>query len=143
MMTSKTQSLIHGFARVSTAIVWIYHGIVPKLIFTNPDELKLIQAGGISANDALLLLPVVGIAETGMGLLLLATWAFRWPFYFSAAAMVAALIGVTMTSPAYLTGAFNPFSLNVAVFCLSVIGALSVPGEEAPAPKIKKQPSAK
>ncbi|NTV45789.1 MAG: DoxX family protein [Chlorobiales bacterium] len=138
MITSQTQSVIHGFARVSTAIVWIYHGIVPKLIFTNPDELKLIQAGGVSADTALLLLPVVGIIETGIGLLLLATWAFRWPFFFSAAAMVVSLIGVTVTSPAYLVGAFNPFSLNIATFSLSVIGALSVPREVTPPSKSRR-----
>ncbi|NTV47109.1 MAG: DoxX family protein [Chlorobiales bacterium] len=124
--------LIHAVARVTAAFVWLYHGIVPKLLFIHPDELLLIQAGGVSAETALYLLPVIGIAETGIGLLLLATWSFRWPLVFSAAAMVVALLGVAVTSPAYLTGAFNPVSLNVATIALSVIGALSLAKEENP-----------
>jgi hypothetical protein len=46
--------------------------------------------------------------------------------------MVIALLGVAITSPAYLTGAFNPVSLNAATFALSVIGAVSLVKTELP-----------
>lgn len=132
MTLSRQLGIIHAFARITAAFVWLYHGIVPKLLLINPDELKLIQAGGISAEDAVYLLPIIGITEAGIGLLLLATWPYRWPLFLSAAAMAVALAGVAITSPAYLTGAFNPVSLNAATFSLSVIGALSLVKAELP-----------
>ena len=35
--------------------------------------------------------------------------------------MVLATIGVALNSPRYLTAAFNPVSLNLAVACLAII----------------------
>ncbi|ACF14268.1 DoxX family protein [Chloroherpeton thalassium ATCC 35110] len=113
---------VHIWARIGAAFVWIYHGLVPKLLFGHVDEIRLLQAGGIDFATAKSVLPIIGVAEILIGVLLLLTWSRSWPLALSAIAMIFALLGVAFTSPAYLVAAFNPVSLNLATFTLSAIG---------------------
>jgi len=122
----KALQTVHVFARLGAAFVWIYHGLVPKLLFRHADEIRLMQAGGIDLETTHELLPFVGAAEIAIGVFLLFTWRLGWPLLLSAAAMILALLGVSATSPAYLVAAFNPVSLNVATFVLSVIGVYAL-----------------
>lgn len=42
------------------AFVWIYHGLVPKLIFQHEDEVTMINGLGIEFLDTMTTLSVVG-----------------------------------------------------------------------------------
>src|ERR1700682_6711833 len=46
---SLQRSLIHTIARIALAFVWLYQGVIPKLLDQHADELAMIQQGGISA----------------------------------------------------------------------------------------------
>jgi hypothetical protein len=111
-------ALVHGLARITIALIWLYHGFVPKLLVQSPDELALLRTGGIPAAAAPALLTVIGLAEIAFGLLLLVAWQSRWPFLLMIGGLVAATAGIAATSPAALTGAFNPLTLNLAVIAL-------------------------
>ncbi len=118
---SLTLALIHALARITIAFTWLWHGLIPKLLFHNRDELAMLAQSGVSTA----LLPWIGSAEIVLALLTLVTWRHRGALLLNALAMVAALGAVALRSPAYLTSAFNPVTLNLGVIALSLAGFLA------------------
>lgn len=134
------RSLIYGISRVVVAFVWIYHGLVPKLIFQHQDEVEMLTAAGIELADALSVLRLIGWAEVAFGLLLLIAWSARKLFLANIVLMVCALVAVAANSPQYLTAAFNPVTFNITMMAISFIGFMA--GKDIPSAKRckKKKP---
>ena len=124
-MNEKKRSWVHGLARVTVALVWVYHGVVPKLLGPHRDELHLAAIHGLPADHLSLLLKVSGALEVVFGVVVLAFWRSRWPFVVSAVALTVLLVDVAVVAPEYLLGAFNPVSLNLSVISLSIIGFIT------------------
>ena len=120
---------IHAIARLTIAFTWLWHGLVPKLIFRNIDEQIMLKNAGASVA----VLPWMGGAEVLVGLLFLMFWRSRIPLLLNAVLMLLATITVALQSPLYLRAAFNPVTLNVGMIALSLAGWLAS----------KKLPSAK
>lgn len=115
---SMSAALIHAIARITLAFIWIWHGLIPKLIFRQSDERAMLTQAGLPVEW----LPWIGAAEIAFGLLVLFTWNRRVVLVANALLMVAATVAVAINSPAYLTSAFNPVTLNLAVIALSILG---------------------
>jgi hypothetical protein len=115
---SRRMAAIHAMARVGTALVWLWQGIVPKLLLPSADERAMLGAAGLPAST----LPYIGAAEVLFGLALLAFWRRRSLLLWNVFLMAAALAATALRSPSYLFAAFNPVSLNAAVALLSVAG---------------------
>jgi hypothetical protein len=111
-------SIIYGICRGVVAFVWIWHGLVPKLLFHNAAESTMLLDAGIAAHW----LPLIGMAEVIFGALGLIAWRWRGYFVLTGIAMIGALIGVALCSPAELTAAFNPVTLNIGVVALCLCG---------------------
>jgi DoxX-like family len=118
---SAQRSVIHAIARLALAFVWLYEGLVPKLIFRHRDEIAMLRSLGLSESSAGKVCAGVGWAEVALGLALLLAWRSRWPLWVTVVAMPLAAIGVALRSPQYLVAAFNPIALNVAVFALAAV----------------------
>jgi len=113
--------LIHAVARLSIAAIWIWHGLVPKLLYPQIDERTMAAQAGLPPE----LLPWVGILEILLGALILYGWHWRSIFLVNLVLMVLATFAVAISSPVYLKAAFNPITLNLAVIALSIAGWLS------------------
>ena len=114
---------VHGLSRVTVAFVWIYHGLVPKILGPHRDELYLAVAHGMSSDSLTFgLLKILGAIEIIFGIVLLIFWNSRWPFVISAAVLALLLADVAVVAPEYLLATFNPISLNISVISLSIIG---------------------
>jgi hypothetical protein len=122
---SMQRFLIHAAARCTLAFVWLYQGVVPKLIFHHADERSMLHAAGLSAALAQTTLTVIGWCEVAIGLLLILIWRWRWPLWITLILMPLAAIGVAVTSPSFLAAPFNPIVLNTTVFALAAIALLS------------------
>ena len=118
--TSFQLAVVYAVARVAVAGVWLWHGMVPKLWFRDAGELTMLAQAGLPAKAVVW----AGAAEVVWGLLMLVFWRSRWMFAATAVGMTAALVEVAWRSPQFLTGAFNPVSLNLCVLALSLIGYL-------------------
>ena len=116
--TSLRMSAIHALCRVGLAGVWVWHGLVPKLLFHDADEQLMLAQAGI----AIRWLPWIGAAEIVFGLLVLGLWRWRGMFLLQVVIMLAALGAVAVQSPVYLSHAFNPVTLNLLVVILAVVG---------------------
>jgi uncharacterized membrane protein YphA (DoxX/SURF4 family) len=122
---SLQRALIHAVSRLTIAFVWLYHGLVPKLIYQSADELAMLVDSGIPPDVASLALNLIGWGEVGLGLLFLLAWRVRRLFWFNIGVMLLATLGVAVNSPRFLMAAFNPITLNVLMLALSVSGYLS------------------
>lgn len=114
-------SWIHAIARISIAAVWIWHGLVPKLLFQALDERAMLTQAHLSTA----LLPWIGSSEILFGLFMVIAWRMRLLFLLNIALMVLATAAVAIQSPAYVAAAFNPFTLNLCVVSLAAVGWVS------------------
>ena len=119
--SARRQFLAHGIARCAVALVWLWHGLVPKLLFDHPDESAMLTDVGISAERATQLVRAAGVFEVAVGLIVLGAWRSRKPLWFTVGAMVLATLGVALGSPRYLVAAFNPITLNAQLIAMSAV----------------------
>jgi hypothetical protein len=124
--TAMRQFLTHATTRTALAFIFAYQGLVPKLWARQADELTMLRDAGVPGHALGGLLALTGAAEILFSLALLLCWRSRWPSVATFFLMAAAMIGVSLCSPAYLKAAFNPVSLNAAVAALAVADLLSV-----------------
>ena len=122
---SRDRTLIYGLSRLTLAFIWFYHGVVSKLLYHDPDELKMLTDAGVANTHLLDWVSLFGWLEVGFALILVIFWRACWPLWCTIAAMFAATLAVSINSPSYLTGAFNPLTLNLAVAVLAVTGLLA------------------
>lgn len=111
-------ALIHTFARLSIAFIWLWQGLMPKLLFPSGDEVAMLAGVGIPIHS----LFFIGIFELVLAAATLASWRRRKFFLLNVLLMVGALATVAWSRPAYLVAAFNPVTLNTAMIVLSLIG---------------------
>ena len=116
--TSLRMSAIHALCRVSLAGVWVWQGLVPKLLSHDADEQVMLAQAGV----AIEWLPWIGGAEILFGLLVLRLWHWRGIFLLQIWMMLVALGAVAMRSPMYLSHAFNPVILNLLVVSVAMVG---------------------
>jgi uncharacterized membrane protein YphA (DoxX/SURF4 family) len=122
------QALIHGVARLALALIFAYHGLVPKLLGPHRDEIAMLRDAGVAAGNTWAAVMLLGIAELLLALCLLIAWRRRWPSWLCLGVIAVATVGVAVNSPRYLGAAFNPVSLNLAVGCLAVIDLMVLRG---------------
>ena len=106
---------IAWLARTALALVFIWHGLVPKILWLSPDERAMIQVHGWSAPEWVA--RIVGLAEIILGRLLLLRRQ-RWPLLLAGVLLVGLLLDVAFLSPYLLLQAFNPLSTNLAALAL-------------------------
>jgi uncharacterized membrane protein YphA (DoxX/SURF4 family) len=111
-------------ARFGLAAMWIYQGLVPKLLAPE-GEVAILDGAGVP-NPAVAVV-VVGVAEVLLGLLILLTSRIRWPYLITSLLMVPLAIGVWFAQPSLFGLPFNPFALNVVALASGIVGYLTLP----------------
>ena len=74
--TSLRMALMHACARASVAFIWLWQGLIPKLMFPSADEKAMTRAAGLSIG----MVPAIGAVEVVLGLLAFLLWRWR-PFF--------------------------------------------------------------
>ncbi|MCE2504086.1 MAG: DoxX-like family protein [Chlorobi bacterium] len=116
---------IYTISRCTLAFVWLWHGLVPKLIVKHPDEVLPLLGMGVDKETADTIVMVSGVGEILFSLVLLLFWRARWPLWLTIVAMAGLLLGVFGTAPELTKGAFNPVTLNLLVIVTAVIALYS------------------
>jgi hypothetical protein len=128
-------------ARGGLALVFAYHGLVPKLLRRDADEVAMLRDAGLAAYQIDVAMRVLGVAECAFAVVLLTQWRARWPVIATIVAMLVATLSVAIASPRYLGAAFNPVTLNLLVLVLAVIDLL-MHGIVPSATACRRRPSA-
>lgn len=122
---SRERALVYSVARSVLCFIWLYHGLVPKLIRHDATELDLLSKAGVPISRLTLATNIAGWAEIGFGLLLMFLWMRSWPLWVTVAFMVVGVPVVAISAPAYLGAAFNPLTLNLAIAALAGIALIA------------------
>ena len=107
------------FINLSLAFLWGYQGLVPKILFINPDEIAIWQTFGLSYAQAQLAGRGSGILECIFALLFLLS-SSKYLHYLSIFSLVFLFALVAFLIPDSLIRAFNPVVMNLARISLSV-----------------------
>jgi DoxX-like family len=109
---------IHLCSRLAIAFIWLWQGLVPKLLLNHVDERAMLTASQLPIG----LLPLIGALEIVIAAIAIITWRKPWFFLLNVLAMLAAFVNVAAVSPSFLFAAFNPVTLNLAMIALSITG---------------------
>ncbi|RYG88842.1 MAG: hypothetical protein EON58_19710, partial [Alphaproteobacteria bacterium] len=75
---SRLRAVVHGISRLTLAIVWLYHGLVPKLLFPEKGERELTRMAGVPSDFVPSFILGLGLVECAFGLAMLLMWHRRW-----------------------------------------------------------------
>lgn len=112
-------SQLSKFINLSLAFLWGYQGLIPKILFINPDEITIWQTFGLSYTQAQLAGQVSGVLECVFALLFLFN-SSKYLHYLSIFSLVFLFALVAFLIPDSLIRAFNPVVMNLAMISLSV-----------------------
>jgi hypothetical protein len=115
---------IYFISRYSLVAIFFYHGLVPKLLFKNHQEVLMnnTMMPFVAENTALL---VSGWMEIFLAILLLIFFKNLLLNYIAMTFVFLVSIAILIFLPILYTNAFNPFSLNLAVIALAMINISS------------------
>jgi uncharacterized membrane protein YphA (DoxX/SURF4 family) len=114
--------LVKVVARVSLGLVWVYEGLVPKLLFVSPGEIELVRRSGIFWPAPQATLAALGAAEILAGLWLISGRGERVSVLLASLAMTFLAVLVAITDPAALANPLGGISKNLGLLA----GALAV-----------------
>ena len=123
-------ALVNAVSACTIALVWLWQGIVPKLLGPHPDELAMLLEAGVSEGWTRWGALIIGALETAFGLAFVPLSRRRWPWLLTIAFLCAATLNVLACSPHRTLGAFGPITLNLLMATLAAVGLLSL--EAAP-----------
>ncbi|MGM9486992.1 DoxX-like family protein [Ideonella sp. YS5] len=121
-----SNSLILQIARFASSAIWLYQGIVPKLLGPHADELAMIASLGVSHERIPAVAVCAGWIELTLGLCILVFHRRVWPHALSILALAGLLAFVVMFAPGYLGAAFNPVASNVPLAAISLVAVLTL-----------------
>jgi uncharacterized membrane protein YphA (DoxX/SURF4 family) len=101
--------------RLALGLVWLYEGLVPKLLFIRPDQIDLVKRSGLYFATPELFLQLLGAAQVVCGLWLLAGFAERLAVFVATTGMVILIVLVARANPAMLT---DPYGALIKDLCL-------------------------
>lgn len=134
------RTLIHWIARGALAFVWLYHGVVPKLV-ASAGEIDVATRTGVPAAVAPTFVVAAAIAEILLALALVAAKDAR-PFLILSAVLGVGLALVTgATVPELLTAPFQPVTIGVAMAALAAVGLLTARDLPRAASCLRKVPT--
>jgi hypothetical protein len=116
------RSVVHAFARAGLALIWIYQGLVPKLLSPASGELEIMRRTRLFPGAERAAVRLLGGAEIAAGLALVGLWRSRWPFVVQVLALFAFTAATLGASRRLFLAPFNPATLNLAMLTLATIG---------------------
>ncbi len=120
------RALVHAVAAGAVAFVWIWHGLVPKLLGPHADEVAILADLGTPPGWIGLLTRAAGVLEVAFGLSFVALSRRRWPWILTIVLMILATAAVLLASPRFAGATFNPVTLDLQMIALCAVGLLAL-----------------
>lgn len=115
---SLQRAVIHYFSVFLITFLWLYEGLVPKILYPQAGELTIVQHTGWFPGWEPQVLQLLGLAEIGFGLTA-ALWHRRNGIYRLQIITLLLLAGAALLkSPELLQAPFNPLTLSVPMIGL-------------------------
>jgi hypothetical protein len=112
---------------VVLSLIWIYQGLIPKLLFTNSGELEILKHAGWFEGHEKKVLTLIAWAEILLGFIILIV--HKKSIHIINILALLLLLGAALVSNTVIfTFPFNPFSLSISMIALSVIAIINFEG---------------
>lgn len=105
-------------ARFVLAFMWIYQGLVPKLMRVAPVELEITAQLGFSVNTTYLLIKLVGLLEVLFGVLVFFAYRNIVVLIANLVALLLLAVMALVLTPHIMLAAFNPIITNLPYLVL-------------------------
>ncbi len=105
-------------ARFVLAFMWIYQGLIPKLIRVAPVELEITAQLGFSVNTTYLLIKLVGLLEVLFGVLVFFAYRNIVVLIANLVALLLLAVMALVLTPHIMLAAFNPIITNLPYLVL-------------------------
>ena len=138
---SLERSAIHWVARLALAFIWLYHGIVPKLV-AGAGEIDLAAHIGVPASFAPAFVVTAAVFEIVLGVALLVVRDARPLLVLSGALGIGLGLVTSVRVPDLVVAPFQPITLGVAMAALAAI-AVRADSELPRSARCLRQPPAK
>ncbi|MHA3053407.1 DoxX-like family protein [Acinetobacter sp. ANC 4640] len=112
-----TQHLI----QYSLAALWIYQGLIPKILFQSAGEIQIWQSIGFEPTLTKICVALSGLIEILFGSAFLLRHKSRIVHQLNIVGLAGLLLLIAMTDPSQLSSAFNPVVMNSAMIILSIV----------------------
>lgn len=113
-------------SRTALGLVWVYEGIVPKLLFPRAEQTELVRNSGLSFGAPEFTLQIMGVAQALVGLWLLSGIAERISVALATAWMCVLIVLVARGIPAMLTDPFGALAKDLCLIaCAYTVWVLS------------------
>lgn len=110
--------------KLTLGIIWIYQGLIPKILFTDTGEIEILRQSGLFNGNEENILTIIGIAEIAFGVALI--FIHRKVLqYLNILGLCLLAVGAIFSDLMIFTLPFNPFSLNISMIALSIIAILN------------------
>ena len=119
--TSFLRAAVHTLARLALAVVWIYQGLVPKILFPNTGELEIFKSTGIYPGRELTGVALLGVAQVTLGIIHLWGWRSKVPLILTLASLAILGGGGFIARPDLYILPFNPTMLIFMMAALTAI----------------------
>lgn len=122
---SVRMSVIHCLCRFALTFIWIWHGLVPKIIVSHQAEIDFLLTAGLFEGREKLVTAIVGVGEIIYGLMHLLLWRARVFFVIDSFAFIVLGVGALIIMPDLIGAPFSPMSLTVAIVTIAIVGWMS------------------
>jgi uncharacterized membrane protein YphA (DoxX/SURF4 family) len=114
-------STLKRVARLCLGFIWIYLGLVPKLLMPVPLEQQVVQRTGLYFSSPALTIQMIGVFEIGLGIWLVTGFQEKLASLVTSAFMILLMIFAVAVEPLLLTGPFGGMAKNAALIVLAWI----------------------
>ena len=106
---------------ITLAVLWVYQGLIPKVLYKAQDEQYIWQQQGFDELISLILMQFSGYIEIIFGMLFLVFKQSKILHFLNILGMLGLSLLIAIIDMRYFQNAFNPFVMNVAMASLSII----------------------
>ena len=126
MIATSTTDRVRLVSRTALGLVWLYEGIVPKLLFPRAEQTELVRNSSLSFGAPDLTLQIMGVAQALVGVWLLSGISERIAAAVATAWMCVLIVLVARGIPAMLTDPFGALAKDLCLIaCAYTVWVLS------------------
>ncbi|WP_328703788.1 DoxX-like family protein [Acinetobacter terrestris] len=107
--------------QITLAGLWIYQGLIPKILFQSTAEIAIWQNMGLELPLAKMCVAISGLIEIMFGCTFLIWQRTVFVHQLNIVGLSGLLLLIMLTDPIQLSTAFNPVVMNTAMITLSML----------------------
>ena len=107
--------------QITLAGLWIYQGLIPKILFQSTAEITIWQSMGFELHLAKMCVAISGLIEIMFGCTFLIWQRAVFLHQLNIVGLSGLLLLIMLTNPIQLSTAFNPVVMNTAMITLSML----------------------